>query len=548
MTRASLDRPSSLNPDVLTLLPEMTEEDSNTLYSSGKQHRRTASEVGGVVRRTSLFGRNPRQPKISKALSDVGGHNRTASDIGHDFRAAKTEVPVGYARSEGGHSIIGRPFSPTHSLRRKEDGTIDLNGWDAASNAAEMPVMESHGRDHNATNGYTGLILPQGGGYRPADPMKSAGSIDHRILGMPTGAMGAITFQSSAYLRARKSKEAPTPKHLQQFLPSPVDFSSHLQPPTKVAKHQILLQVYAVTVDAVDIKSCDLKTESDVGKFIPGRSFVGRAVTVGTDEGEIFRGDMVMGLVDVRRSGALAEYMVVERRRVARIPTNTKLSLEQLAILPSQGISAFRALQSCLTGVRTALIMDAHLGIPALLCQQMRRQGISVTAVIPGGDEHADAQKQAYDNGARGCMTGLPSQVMNSLEEGLFDIVVDTRGGDKTYTAAVRVLAEGGLIISLAGPAPENLRGSQRKGTFKRLFKRGSPQPPRFEDIKPAGDGEAEVDHSGQDTRDVLEQQAVTMYRPVVGEVVPLEKAPELFVYKPGTEERLRANVVRIIN
>lgn len=525
----------------------MTEEDSNTLYSAGKHHRRTTSEVGGVVRRTPMFGRNPRQPKISKALSDVGGHQRTASDVGHDFRGAKTEVPVGYARSEGGHSIVGRPFSPTHSLRRKQDGTIDLNGWDAASNAAEMPLMESHGRDHNATNGYTSLILPRGGGYKPADPVKAAGVVDPRILGMPTGAMGAITFASSAYLRARKSKEAPTPKHLQQFLPSPVDFSSHLQPPTKIAKHQILLQVYAVSVDAVDIKACDTKGEVDVGKYIPGRSFVGRAVTVGTDEGEIFRGDMVMGLVDVRKSGALAEYMVVERRRVARVPTNTQLSLEQLAILPSQGISAFRALQGCLTGVRTALIMDAHLGIPALLCQQMRRQGISVTAVIPGGDEHADAQKQAYDNGARGCMTGLPSQVMNSLEEGLFDIVVDTRGGDKTYSAAVRVLVEGGLIISLAGPPPESARNTQRRGSFKRLFSR-APRPPRFEEIRPAGDGEAGVDLSGQDTRDVLEQQTVTMYRPVVGEIVPLEKAPELFVYKPGTEERLRANVVRIIN
>lgn len=546
MTRASLDRPSTLNPDVLTMLPEMSVEDSNTLYNFGKHHRKTTSEVGSVSRRSSFFGRNPRQPKASKALSDIG-HHRTTSEVGFDTRAAKTEVPAGYARSDGGNSIIGRPFSPAHSLRRAEDGTIDLNGWDTVSNAADMTVMESHGRDQNVTNGYTSLVLPRGGSYKPEDPMKAADTLDPRILGMPTGAMAAITFTSSAYLKARKSKEAPTPQHLQQFLPSPVDFSSHLQPPTKVAKHQILLQVYAVAVDAVDLKACDSKGDADVGKWIPGRSFVGRAVTVGTDETEIYRGDMVMGLVDVRKSGALAEYMVVERRRVARVPPGTHLSLEQLAVLPSQGISAFRALQGCLTGVRSALIMDAHLGIPALFCQQMRRQGISVTAVIPGGDEHADAQTQAYENGARGCMTGLPSQVMNSLEEGLFDIVVDTRGGDKTYNAAVRVLAEGGLIISLAGPAPEHARSVQRKGVFKRMFSR-SARPPRFEEIRPAGDGEAEVDLSGQDTRDVLEQQTVSMYRPAVGAIVPFEKGPDLFVYKPGTEEKLRANVVRIIN
>lgn len=559
-TRASLERPSALNPDVLTLLPEMSVEDSNLLYGSQGKHSRPSSEVGGLTRHRSLFSRSPRQVKIDKPMSDVG-HRRASSEAGHGFRATRSEMGGAYAQSEGGHgnptrpfspaqsvhSIPGRPFSPAHSLKRAEDGTIDLNGWDAVSSAAEIPVMESHGRDHNVTNGYTSLLLPRGGGYKPDDPLKTADSIDPRILGMPTSAMAAVTFSSSAYTKARQSKEAPTPQHLQHLLPSPVDFTSHLKPPTKVTKHQILLQVYAVAVDAVDQHACETKTEADVGKWIPGRSFVGRAVTVGADELDIRRGDIIIGLTDVRKSGALAEYMVVERRRVARAPANAQLSLEQLAALPSQGISAYRALQGSLSGVRSALIMDAHVGIPALLCQQMRRQGISVTAVVPGGDSSPDATAQAYNNGARACLSGLPHQIMNGLEEGLFDVIVDTRGGEQTYVASARVLAEGGLIISLAGPAPEGMRQLKRRGTFKRMFTR-APRPPRFEQIHPAGDGEAEVGLAGQDVRDVLEDPNFARYEPVIGEVVPFERAPETFVYKPGTDHRLTANIVRIIN
>ncbi|KAF9526296.1 hypothetical protein CPB83DRAFT_908550 [Crepidotus variabilis] len=72
------------------------------------------------------------------------------------------------------------------------------------------------------------------------------------------------------------------------------------------------------------------KPHTPVVGFIPGRSFVGRVLECGWDvRDEVIRkGEWVVGLVDVRKSGALTEFIVVDRHRVHRVPH------------PRQGVSA----------------------------------------------------------------------------------------------------------------------------------------------------------------------------------------------------------------
>lgn len=119
--------------------------------------------------------------------------------------------------------------------------------------------------------------------------------LDHRILGMPSTSMAALTLSSSA------SKLHLTPVHLRHNLPAPVDFSSHLAPPNKVGSAQVLVQVYAVGVDKLDMKALEGKGNGEIGKWVPGRSFVGRVVSTGKDEREVVKGELVLGLLDVKR-------------------------------------------------------------------------------------------------------------------------------------------------------------------------------------------------------------------------------------------------------
>lgn len=238
--------------------------------------------------------------------------------------------------------------------------------------------------------------------------------------------------------------------------------------------------------------------------------------------------------------------MLVERRRVARAPSDTRLSLEQLAVLPSQGIAAVRALRGNTARGARAVVMDAHEGIAALMCQEMSRLGVAVTAIIPGGEGNEAAHAHSLANGARGVLTGSPAAVLLSLEEDQLHIIVDTRGGTKILTAAQHALVDGGRVISLADEevgSPTTIRRSRSIKSFKSAL--GPRRRINIDYIHPAGTGEPEVDSSGLDCRDVLEEMGmVGALRPRVDAVVPFERGPEAFA-KPY---RLGINVVRIIN
>ncbi|KAJ8085851.1 hypothetical protein PM082_004670 [Marasmius tenuissimus] len=240
-------------------------------------------------------------------------------------------------------------------------------------------------------------------------------------------------------------------------LESPFSVTNTRQPPSYVPEGSVLVQVWAVGLDAVDARLCGVsvcqaeeevivkvgerdgkrnasdtkslpsprpgglirslslsrrKTKEEVpstssppsparaGKlkqpelgYTPGRSFVGRIVEVGVVEDEretgFRKGDWVIGLLEVRRCGALQEFVVVDRRRIFRVPppslksqptpssasasissrkhgstpgsprsrvssttslpvkrSDSRLTIDELALLPLCGVQAYRAVRT----------------------------------------------------------------------------------------------------------------------------------------------------------------------------------------------------------
>ena len=109
---------------------------------------------------------------------------------------------------------------------------------------------------------------------------------------MPHSTMAAIVLSTLPH--------RDTPQHLRD-MSSGLDFTSHIRPPTKVGNSQLLVQVYATAIDDADMKCLDEKQRADIGKWVPGRSFVGRCLAVGGDEKEIVRGDIVVGLMELKK-------------------------------------------------------------------------------------------------------------------------------------------------------------------------------------------------------------------------------------------------------
>lgn len=517
----------------------MTEQDSNRLYA--------ASEVGP-----------PRRAKSVKSLV------RYAMSDGGDAHTPRESLSRSASRRQSMSRPLSRAsaYSDAPTIRKANStGRIQLDSMFDNTNVGSAPLMESHGRDQRY-NGYTNMVLPTGGAYKPsANPVNELGKLNARALGMPQSSMAAITFSSSLF--NLEDKGAPTPAHLRGQLPPPVDFTSHSRPPTKVAASQVMVQVYAVAIDQLDIDALPDLKRSAVGKYIPGRSFVGRVQAVGDGEKDLVRGDIVVGLQDIRKSGALCEYILVERRRVGRIPPSTTASLEQLAALPMQGIACVRALRGVVKRNTRALIMDADTGIPALMCQEMARMGVSVVAIIPGGEGSGAAQAACMANGAKGVHIGSPAAVMLGLEEAVCDIVVDTRGGKKVTDAARRVLVNGGRVFSFVPPdeasSPETTTRAlppKRSKSLKNLRasfvggrKKDHGHNLVFEYIHAAGAGEPEVDASGLDVRDVLEEPLLGLFRPAVETVVPFERGAAVFRPRVGVSAVAGGvAVVRLVN
>ena len=116
---------------------------------------------------------------------------------------------------------------------------------------------------------------------------------------------GSLTRSLSRRLSTRsksRSKSDRTPSHLSREMPTPLGFCSHISPPTNVPPHHVLVQVWAVGLDSRDA-AIVLKDKQTTPGFIPGRSFVGRAIEVGWEvrEDVVKKGEWVVGLMEVKK-------------------------------------------------------------------------------------------------------------------------------------------------------------------------------------------------------------------------------------------------------
>lgn len=326
--------------------------------------------------------------------------------------------------------------------------------------------------------------------YRPAkSPARYSGKVSYDALGMPDTTMAAIMVSSTARRPStpslatsssmssllRRNSVSATPAHL---LPTPlisVSYSAHTPPPKKLSSTSVLVRVWAVAVDGYDA----LAARDASPGFVPGRSFVGKVVEWGDACAGMFgKGEFVFGLRDLKRSGALSEFLVIERRYLAKAPKVTSsgvddedgLTLEDIAALPLLGVTAHRAVGGISRGARALVLLsgEAELGAGAaggsdwgvgvLACQELVARGVIV--VLQVTSEQGEAWARAHIPNLREghIRVGDPLEIVNVEHEGSFDLVLDCVGGRRIYDASRRILSTGGQCVaaacSLVAPTP----------------------------------------------------------------------------------------------
>ena len=150
-------------------------------------------------------------------------------------------------------------------------------------------------------------------------------------------------------------------------------------------------------------------------------------------------------LVYPSQCGALSEFLVVDKKRLTRSPTSSSLSLEQFAILAVSGFAAHRAVSTVprqIHGCRV-LVLQAHDGVGALVCQELVAGKAMVTAQIPDTPGALESAKLLRVSSIK---IGDSLQVIESLEEGSFDLIVDTIGGREVWQACRRLFSQDGQV------------------------------------------------------------------------------------------------------
>ncbi|KAL5488221.1 MSS1_2 [Sanghuangporus weigelae] len=505
--------------DPMTLIPML----SNAPLQVRAPHRRAASQSTASSRRT--IGRR----RMSAVWEEDEGDEPAPNSPRRVHTDPAPLSSLGRARSLSTPQRTPPPErarSPTSaSLLSGESGSLasssaPSSAFTSASRTVDLPnpLPVTNG---GTPTGFTSLVLPRAA-HAPASSKRysllfgNSSQVDITRTGLAQTTMTTISITKNAASSAlggprprflslsslsllspgsgSKSGLPKTPSHLLGSLPRPLSITSHTRPPTKVHSHQVLVQVYAVALDGLDDRIVSEKSaRNDCYGFVPGRSFVGRVVEAGFEVNNVAKGDWIIGLLDVRKCGALAEFVVVEKRHVARCPRpSPSFTLEQLALLPLCGVPAHRAVRTA--GIDTdterdmvhgrVLVLEGHDGAGALAVQALAFAGMHVTAHIP---LHADTQRtrtpstssasssepsdeQEHDVrvgirhsstreaeervrrwGARGVRVGDAVEVVENCDAGAFDLVIDTVGGKRIWDACQRVLAASGQFTTLVG-------------------------------------------------------------------------------------------------
>ena len=154
-------------------------------------------------------------------------------------------------------------------------------------------------------------------------------------------------------------------------------------------------------------------------------------------------GQRVFGLSDWYRDGTLAEYVAMEARNLAPLPSDVDFTVG--ASLPISGLTAWQGLfeHGRLRAGQSVIAHGAAGAVGSMVTQLARLAG----AYVIGTGRAADRQK-ALDFGVNE-FVDLDNEVLEDV--GGVDLVFDLIGGDIGKRSA-RLVRAGGTLVSIVGP------------------------------------------------------------------------------------------------
>jgi NADPH:quinone reductase-like Zn-dependent oxidoreductase len=218
-------------------------------------------------------------------------------------------------------------------------------------------------------------------------------------------------------------------------------------PEPEVREHDVLVQVHAAGVNALDAKIRDGEFKLILPyrpPFILGNDVAGVVVRVGTEVRKFAPGDEVYARPDKDRIGAFAEFISISEDDLARKPKH--LTMAEAASVPLVGLTAWQALVEIanLRKGQKVFIQAGSGGVGTFAIQLAKHLGATVATTTSA--PNIDLVKRL---GADVVIDYRADDFETVLHD--YDVVLNSQDND-TLTKSLRVLKPGGQLISISGP------------------------------------------------------------------------------------------------
>jgi NADPH:quinone reductase-like Zn-dependent oxidoreductase len=218
-------------------------------------------------------------------------------------------------------------------------------------------------------------------------------------------------------------------------------------PEPEVREHDVLVQIHAAGINALDSKIRDGEFKLILPHrppFVLGNDVAGVVVRVGARVRKFTPGDEVYARPDKDRIGTFAEFIAINEDDLA--PKPTRLTMEEAASIPLVGLTAWQALVD-IADLRKGQKVFIHAGaggVGTFAIQLAKHLGATVATTTSAAN--IDLVKRL---GADVVIDYRKDDFETVLHD--YDVVVNSLDNE-TLKKSLRVLKPGGKLISISGP------------------------------------------------------------------------------------------------
>jgi len=217
-------------------------------------------------------------------------------------------------------------------------------------------------------------------------------------------------------------------------------------PMPTVGEHDVMVEIYAASVNPVDFKLRDGKVKVLLQYDMPlimGNDCAGVVTQVGSKVTRFKIGDEIYARAPKARIGTFAEYIAITEDAVALKPKNT--SFEEAASIPLVGLTSYQVLHDVmnLKSGEKILIQAGAGGIGTFAIQLAKALGAFVATTA------SDAGFELVKSlGADKVINYKTEKFEDMLQD--YDAVYDTLGGE-SLEKAFEIIKSGGNVVSVSG-------------------------------------------------------------------------------------------------